>query len=99
MTATELQTSALTDASPPSGLSPLALALWHAKKGEWEQSHNIAQDIHTQLGSWIHALLHLIEGDVGNAHYWFAKANKPSVKPTEIETLWQEIATEILAPK
>jgi hypothetical protein len=80
----------------PPGLSPEAQALWHAKKGNWEQSHNIAQDIHTKHGSWIHALLHLIEGDVGNAHYWFAKAGKSDVKIAEIEELWQEIATEIL---
>ena len=80
----------------PPGLSPEAQALWHAKKGNWEQSHNIAQDIHTKHGSWIHALLHLIEGDVGNAHYWFAKACKSAVKIAEIEELWQEIAAEIL---
>lgn len=80
----------------PPGLSPEAQALWHAKKGRWEQSHNIAQDIHTKHGSWIHALLHLIEGDVGNAHYWFAKAGKSAGKSAEIEELWQEIATEIL---
>jgi len=80
----------------PPGLSLEAQALWHAKKGHWEDSHNIAQDIHTKRGSWIHALLHLIEGDVGNAHYWFAKAGKPSVKLTEIEELWLAIATEIL---
>lgn len=80
----------------PPGLSLEAQALWHAKKGNWEQSHNIAQDIHTKNGSWIHALLHLIEGDVGNAHYWFAKAGRPAAKVTAIESLWQEITTEIL---
>lgn len=84
-------------ASPPPGLSQEAQALWHAKKGHWEASHNIAQDIHTPLGSWIHALLHLIEGDVGNAHYWFAKAGKPPVKPSQIETLWEQIAEVVLA--
>jgi len=78
---------------PPPGLSQEALALWHAKKGDWEASHNIAQDIHTPLGSWIHALLHLIEGDVGNAHYWFAKAGKTPVKASQIDRLWDEIAS------
>ena len=33
-------------------------------RGNWEQSHNIAQDIHTPMGSWIHALIHVIEGDL-----------------------------------
>jgi hypothetical protein len=81
----------------PENLSLEAQSLWHAKKGNWDDAHNIAQDIHTKRGSWIHALLHLIEGDVGNAGYWFAKAGKPAVRIAEIENLWEEIATEILS--
>jgi hypothetical protein len=78
-------------------LSPEALALWHAKQGHWEEAHNIAQDIHTKMGSWIHALLHLIEGDQGNADYWFAKAGRPSHGPKEIDKLWDEIAGVVLS--
>ncbi len=96
MTAAELKASALRDAAPPPGLSREARALWHAKKGEWDHAHNIAQEIHTPHGSWIHALLHLIEGDIGNAHYWFAKAGKAAGKIAEIEELWEEIANVIL---
>jgi hypothetical protein len=96
MTAAELKASAQTDAAPPPGLSREVQALWHAKKGNWEQSHTIAQDIHTRLGSWIHALLHLIEGDIGNANYWFAKAGKPAVKAAQIDDLWEAIAAETL---
>lgn len=80
----------------PSGLSLEAQALWHAKHGNWEESHNIAQDIHTSLGSWIHALLHVIEGDQWNADYWFSKARKPSKKPADIDALWDEIAQTVL---
>ncbi len=85
-------------ASPslPSGISPEAESLWHVKHDDWEAAHNIAQDIHTKMGSWIHALLHMIEGDQWNADYWFAKAGKPSRKPAEIDALWQEIATVVL---
>lgn len=74
-----------------------AKALWHAKKGNWVEAHNIAQEIHTPMGSWIHALLHLIEGDQGNANYWFHKAGKQTRIPADIDTLWNEIATELLA--
>ena len=97
MTASELAQSATSDASAPAGLSPEALALWHCKKGEWEAAHNIAQDIHTPIGSWIHALLHVIEGDQWNADYWFGKAGKPSRKPKEVDALWDEIASRVLA--
>ena len=97
MTPAELKASAHTDATPPPGLSREALALWHVKKGNWDHAHNIAQDIPTRHGSWIHALLHLIEGDVGNAHYWFAKAGKAAVRVAEIDAMWDEIAEIILA--
>lgn len=96
MTPAELARSASADALPPDGLSPEAEALWHVKKGNWEAAHNIAQDIPSALGSWIHALLHLIEGDIGNAGYWFNRAGKPTRKPAEIDALWDEIAAFVL---
>lgn len=80
----------------PANLSPEAESLWHAKHGNWEEAHNIAQDIHTRMGSWIHALLHLIEGDQWNADYWFSKAGKTSRKPADIDSLWEEIAAQVL---
>ena len=94
MTAAELAQSAVSDSTAPAALSPEARALWHCKKGDWEASHNIAQDIHTPTGSWIHALIHVIEGDQGNANYWFSMAGKPSRRMADIDTLWDEIAGE-----
>ena len=80
----------------PSDLSAEAQALWHAKAGNWEAAHNIAQEIHTPLGSWIHALLHVIEGDQWNGDYWFTNARKPSRSPKDIDALWDEIAAVVL---
>ena len=97
MTAAELAASAKRDTAPDESLSYEAKALWHAKKGNWEDAHNIAQEIHTPMGSWIHALLHLIEGDQGNANYWFRLAGKLSRKPADIDALWNEIASELLS--
>lgn len=97
MTIEELETSALNDSQPPADLTPELTSLWHAKADNWDDAHNIAQDIHTSMGSWIHALLHLIEGDIGNAGYWFRKAGKPSRSVDEIDALWNEIASDLLA--
>lgn len=80
----------------PSDLSPELHALWLIKNGSWDAAHDVAQDISTKTGSWIHALLHVIEGDLWNADYWFAKAGKPSRKPGEVEALWTEIASALL---
>ena len=93
----ELIHSAATDAAPSTELSPELAALWHTKAGNWKQAHNIAQDIHTPMGSWIHALLHLIEGDIGNAGYWFSRANRPTRNVEEIDSEWVAIANELLS--
>lgn len=96
MTALELAASAQSDPAPAEDLSEEAKALWYTKKGDWHAAHEIAQDIHTPMGSWIHALLHLIEGDIGNAGYWYAKARKPAKRPAEIDAEWNTIAREVL---
>ncbi len=95
MTAAALKESALSDATPPPGISQELLSLWFAKKDRWEDAHNIAQDIHTRDGSWIHALLHLIEGDTGNAGYWYARAGREPRGMKEIDAEWERIATHL----
>ncbi|MEY4086436.1 MAG: hypothetical protein RLZZ405_624 [Verrucomicrobiota bacterium] len=96
MTPAQLSASARTDAAPPAGLSPAARALWFTRRGDWEAAHAIAQDDDTPLGAWIHALLHLVEGDQGNARYWFTQAGRPARKPNEADDLWEEIAAVAL---
>lgn len=96
MTPAQLSASARADASPPAELTLAARALWFTRRGDWEAAHAIAQDLETPLGSWIHALLHLIEGDLGNARYWFAQAGRPARRPAEADELWAEIAAEAL---
>lgn len=97
MTPAALQQSALTDPAPPDGLPREAQTLWLIKAKRWEEAHNIAQDITTRTGSWLHALLHLIEGDTSNAAYWFARAQRPTVPPSEIDAEWDRLAALILA--
>ena len=92
----DLRASAKSGDPVPDGLSPELESLWHTEAGNWDAAHDIAQDIHTPMGSWIHALLHLIEGDTGNAGYWFSLAGKPKRKVSEIPALWAEIAEELL---
>lgn len=88
--------STIRTGSPPEGLSEELLSLWHTKAGNWDTAHDIAQEIHTSIGSWIHALLHLIEGDTGNAGYWFRRADMPVRTIAEIDSLWHEITSHLL---
>ena len=61
---------------PNENWSDALKALWYDAKGNWEASHNIAQDMHTEMGSWIHAYLHRKETDDFNARYWYRQARK-----------------------
>lgn len=86
---------ALEGNSPPSGWSLALQSLWYAANDNWEASHNIAQDLNTPAGSWIHAHLHRVEGDEFNASYWYRKAGKQfSSLPFKDEI--NEIVDEIL---
>lgn len=94
MTFTEFKAS-LEEAAPPPHL-PLALqALWWEGKGHWDRSHDVAQDLNSAEGSWIHAYLHRKEGDTGNAGYWYARAGKKM--PEGSSTVeWEQIAKTLL---
>ncbi len=51
--------------------------LWLAGTGKWQQAHDIVESLPEPAASWIHALLHREEGDLGNASYWYHRASKP----------------------
>ena len=55
----------------------LATAIEYLKKGEWQSAHPLVQEDESKLGCWGHAIVHLYEGDVANARYWFRRAGRP----------------------
>ncbi|MGH6953018.1 MAG: hypothetical protein ACREGL_02480 [Alphaproteobacteria bacterium] len=81
---------------PPRGLPRALQALWHERKGDWKKAHELAQAQEDSQGSWVHAYLHRVEGDLSNAGHWYGRAGKPrSSAPLEDE--WEEIARALLA--
>lgn len=52
----------------------LLTAVHLALEGDWDASHNIAQDCSDATANWLHAVLHKIEGDEWNSKYWYARA-------------------------
>ena len=80
----------LSQADAPTGMTETLAAMWYAGKGDWEGAHNIAQDIPTRVGDWIHAYLHRWEGDQWNAKYWYRRAGK-AVPQYSLEEEWKVI--------
>lgn len=85
----------LTQTMPPAHYSDALKALWYDKKGNWDMAHDLAQEIHTPIGAWIHGYLHRKEGDIWNADYWYQKAGRTRTNQT-LEQEWQTIVETIL---
>ena len=87
--------ASLSDAAPAPELDAPLAALWWASKGEWNQAHKIVQDEPTADAAWVHAHLHRVEGDLGNAGYWYRRAARP-VAAGSLDTEWEGIAAALL---
>ena len=82
--------------APPPFATPMLHALWHGLRGGWHAAHELAQAQDDADGAWVHAWLHRIEGDLGNADYWYRHAHRPSRRDdTRAEGL--EIARALIA--
>lgn len=59
------------------GRAELAKACDLALAGDWDGAHRLVQvDEVDTTACWIHATLHKIEGDAGNARYWYRRAGQ-----------------------
>ena len=85
----------LSNAKPADGLKPPLAALWWAAKGNWDEAHKIVQDEDTAEAAWVHAYLHRVEGDLGNAGYWYRKAGQPVAKDA-LESEWERITAALI---
>lgn len=80
---------------PPAGLAPALEGLWRQGRGEWQLAHAAVQDAPDRESAWVHAHLHRVEGDPGNAGYWYRQAGRP-VCSGDLAAEWEAIAAELL---
>ena len=44
---------------------------------KWDAAHEVVQQYEDDAtAAWIHAVLHKLEGDLGNARYWYRRADR-----------------------
>ena len=87
--------SSLSGAVPAPAISPPLAALWWAAKGEWAKAHEIVQDEEGVDAAWVHAYLHRVESDPGNAAYWYRRAGQP-VASGALDAEWDGIVVALL---
>ena len=54
----------------------LAEALNLLERGDWESAHEIVQQDQSEYAAWLHGIVHVLEGDLGNARYWYGRARR-----------------------
>ncbi len=42
----------------------------------WEEAHRLVQRDTSALAAWLHGILHIQEGDLEDAEYWYGQAGR-----------------------
>lgn len=88
--------SSVDQPEPTPGLPRLLAAMWWDAKGDWQRAHEIAQDVGSADGAWVHGYLHRKEGDEGNADYWYRQAGKVHSQ-LSFQAEWEQVVQALLA--
>jgi hypothetical protein len=65
------------------------------RQGDWRAAHEIVQkDEDSPLACWAHGIVHLMEGDVANARYWYGQAGRPFPADPSVEREISALAAE-----
>ena len=59
------------------------------QQGQWDAAHRIAQADASDLGSWLHGIVHMAEPDESNSRYWYRSAGRSF---PGMDTLVEEMA-------
>ena len=80
----------------PLSAAQLQKAATHLDSGDWHAAHEIVQRAEdSALPCWANGIVHLMEGDLPNARYWYGQAKRSfPAKPKaadEIRALKREL--------
>ena len=70
--------------------------LEHMRSGRWIEAHNLVQTDDSQLAAWLHGILHIQEGDLEDAEYWYGKANRNFRSRGTLDEELESFETELL---
>ena len=46
------------------------------RAGRWNEAHDLVQQEDSPLAAWLHGIVHIQEGDLEDAEYWYGKADR-----------------------
>jgi hypothetical protein len=78
----------------------LLKALDHLRLGDWHAAHEIVQkDEDSPLSCWAHGIVHIMEGDIPNARYWYARAKRAFPLKVDAKSEVRALADALAAPR
>jgi hypothetical protein len=75
----------------------IGTAIRHLRKGDWASAHPLVQHDESAQGCWAHGIVHLLEGDLGNARYWFRRAGRPFPRDQDAGAEIDALAAQVKA--
>ncbi|HUQ73354.1 MAG TPA: hypothetical protein VM183_01410 [Burkholderiales bacterium] len=82
------------------GARELQKALRHLEAGDWHAAHEIVQrDEESLLACWAHGIVHIMEGDLPNARYWYAQAQIAFPPEVDVQTEIRRLSAQALDTK
>jgi len=67
-------------------------ALQLLARGAWQDAHGIVQqDEVSPLACWAHGIVHVLEGDLANARYWYRRAGRAFPADIDVQTEVQSL--------
>ena len=74
---------------------PIGTAVRYLRRGDWQNAHSIVQEDDSQLGCWAHGIVHILEGDLGNARYWYRRAQRHFPNPVDAQAEIAALASAV----
>ena len=71
---------------PADSADSLTRAVELLAAGNWQQAHEVVQPEKSTLASWLHGIVHTLEGDLDNARYWYLKADRVFPGPEAVQS-------------
>ncbi|MEL6225755.1 MAG: hypothetical protein AAFY53_13645 [Pseudomonadota bacterium] len=70
-----------------------------ARAGDWEAAHTTAQKHQgNRQADWLHAILHVVEGDEANARYWYGRCERDPNACATVDADYDALLADLGAP-
>jgi len=86
----------MTDGADETLEARLLEAVGLALGGDWQAAHRIVQEHEDDAtAAWIHAVVHRMEGDLGNALYWYRHCRRRLREDVPVQVELREIEAHL----